>query len=140
MTNDYVVFQVFCRTPRIIFSNGVRLTGLPFLSSSFLSFLKIGTMFARFELASGTSLDSQGDSKIFERSCNGISQHFVNPINALNHIGIHLDQQISHNFRVSWGMIICVVRVLQLRALVCHCVEDRGREGINPSALSLYVR
>lgn len=75
VTNDCVIFQVFFSTPRKSFSvtlpsTEMRLTGPPgfqeFPGPSFLSFLKIKTMFISFQSAE-TSMDSQYWSNTIER-------------------------------------------------------------------------
>ncbi|KAJ7420083.1 hypothetical protein WISP_50248 [Willisornis vidua] len=56
-----------------------------------------------------------------ERFCDDISQQFedtgMNPIRPHRLVGIHLEQQILHNFRVSWELIILAVMALQLRTI-----------------------
>ncbi|KAJ7424495.1 hypothetical protein WISP_28397 [Willisornis vidua] len=78
-----------------------------------------------------------------ERFCDDISQLFedseMNPIRPYRPVGIQLEQQISHSFRVDWELIILTVMILQLRALrlpwcIIH-VEDRGKESVKQLCL-----
>ncbi|KAJ7398003.1 hypothetical protein BTVI_129003 [Pitangus sulphuratus] len=56
-----------------------------------------------------------------ERLCDDISQLFedsgMNPIKLHRFVGIHLEEQILHKFRVDLELIILTVMALQLRAL-----------------------
>lgn len=67
----------------------------------------------------------------------------MNPIRLHRFIGIQLEQQIPHNFRVSWELNTLTVLVLQLRALglpqPTTGVADEAKKALNMSALSMSL-
>lgn len=116
-------------------STEVKLAGLYFAGFSFLPFLKIGTMFSSFQSAR-TSLDSQACSKIiktgFAMTQQLLEDSWMNPNRPHRFVGIQMEQQILHMFRVNGELIILAFMVLQLKTLgpfwSVNRGEDKGKE------------